>query len=316
MTVDERPAAFQRPPYLAARGAATAERAPLLGAVAEAVPAPLALALQQVAGVETTVADAEHAMQRLAVIVERCQIQALAAVFTVSGWEAPLIALLHRPLIDSLLETALGGAAGPSPQEPRLFTALETSFVRLVAEAVAPVLQEALALTPGAPRLSFSHVEKRLALLDDDRKAGAAALMRFQAALMGRGGALEVVVPSAALPRFRAAAGAGRADTARRDPLWMSHLKDEVGQTAIEIRALIRDNSLTLGDVARMKPGQVLRLDAPADARVLLESQGKPLFWCDLGRDGRNLTVRLESRADEGAGAPGSDMFENRDRVS
>ena len=318
MSPEERgaPDTAKRPPFIAAR-AATGDRAPLLVALAEALPAPLALALQTVVGAEVSVDEPEHAFARLADLVERHQNKALAAVFTVAGWEAPLIVLVERPMIDALLEVALGAGSGDRYEsEARPITALESSFVQLLCETMVPALRDAVVVIPGA-RPTFSHVEKRLALLDEDRKAGAAATLRFGVSALGRSGAFNLVVPAAVLPRFRAAAGPARNETAKRDPQWMSHLKDEVGQATIELRAVIRDKSLTLGDIARMRPGQVLRLDAQADAPVLLEAQNRPVFWCELGRDGRNFTVRLDTRVDDAGDAePLLESFDSRDPLS
>ena len=319
MTLDERGASepAKRPPFIAMR-AATGDRAPLLVALAEALPAPLALALQAVVGSEVSIDEPEHAFARMGDLVDRHQNKALAAVFTVPGWEAPLIVIVERPLMDALLEVALGAGSGDRYEsESRPITALEASFAQLLCEAMAPALKDAVSVIPGA-KPAFSHVEKRLALLDEDRKAGAAATLRFSVSTLGRSGAFSLVVPSAVLPRFRAAAGPSRNENTKRDPQWMSHLKDEVGQATIELRAIIRDKSLTLGDIARMKPGQVLRLDAQTDAHVLLEAQNRPVFWCELGRDGRNLTVRLDTRVDDAGGAEPlhPESFDSRDRLS
>jgi flagellar motor switch protein FliM len=308
------------PPYVTRR-AVIGDGEPLLDVLTETLPGPLGLALQTVTNCEVSVDDPKQGFARLGDLVERHQNKALAGVFPIPGWEAPLILIMERPLMDGLLEVALGEASGNRwDSGDRPITPLEINFMQLLCHTMAPHLREALKIIPGA-QASFSHVEKRLALLDEDRKAGPAATLHFEVSTLGRSGAFSIVVPAAIQARFRAAAGSTLKEArekAKRDPIWMSHLKSEVGQAPIELRATIRDKSFTLGDIASMKLGQILRLEAQADAQVLLEAQDRPIFWCELGRDGSNLTIRLDTRIDAAAGAESfhPESFDNRDRFS
>lgn len=308
------------PPYVV-RHAVIGDGEPLLDVLTETLPGPLGLALQTVTNSELSVDDPEQGFARLGDLVERHQNKALAGVFPIPGWEAPIILIVERPLMDGLLEVALGEASGNRwDSGDRPITSLESAFVQLLCHTMAPHMREALKIIPGA-QPSFSHVEKRLALLDEDRKAGPAATLRFEVSTLGRSGAFFLVVPAAILPRFRAASGSTLKEArerAKRDPIWMSHLKDEVGQAPIELRATIRDKSFTLGDIARIKLGQVIPLEAQADTHVLLEAEDRPIFWCELGRDGSNLTIRLDTRIDAVAGAEPvhSASFDNRDGFS
>lgn len=51
---------------------------------------------------------------------------------------------------------------------------------------------------------------------------------------------------------------------------------------------------VTLEDIATLKIGQVLTLEATAKTRVKLECNAEFLFWCDLGQADGYYTLRVK----------------------
>jgi flagellar motor switch protein FliM len=60
------------------------------------------------------------------------------------------------------------------------------------------------------------------------------------------------------------------------------------------MRGLIEERHFVLDDLAGLRVGQILALQATIKTRVKLECNAEPLFWCSLGQDGGCYTLRVE----------------------
>jgi flagellar motor switch protein FliM len=67
----------------------------------------------------------------------------------------------------------------------------------------------------------------------------------------------------------------------------------------VTIRAIAETTELTLGDVADLKVGQVLKLQATANSRIKVESAEQPLFWAYLGQNEGHHTLCIDETFDQ-----------------
>jgi flagellar motor switch protein FliM len=112
--------------------------------------------------------------------------------------------------------------------------------------------------------------------------------------VLGRGGALSVVVPQAALDPLLRNSAQGSRDKAAPDPDWSRHIENEVKRAEVTLRALLTEEELTLGDIAALDIGKILPLKVNAASRVRLECNGQALFSCELGQVSGTYTLRVE----------------------
>ena len=84
------------------------------------------------------------------------------------------------------------------------------------------------------------------------------------------------------------------AEMSVRDPRWTKQIHSEIGQTEIEVRGVIEERHFSLEDIACLKIGQVLTLQATPKTRVKLECNAGHLFWCYLGQADGFYTLRVE----------------------
>jgi flagellar motor switch protein FliM len=75
--------------------------------------------------------------------------------------------------------------------------------------------------------------------------------------------------------------------------------KGEIGRTEVTVRGVIEERQLTLGDIASLRAGEVLTLQANAKTKVRLECNAEPLFFCDLGQAGGLYTLRTGDFVDQ-----------------
>jgi flagellar motor switch protein FliM len=83
-------------------------------------------------------------------------------------------------------------------------------------------------------------------------------------------------------------------DSAGRDPKWTQQISAEVQKARVTLRAVLEERTLTLGEIADLKIGQVLELDATPATRVKLEGNDRPLFWCHMGQAQGSYMLRVD----------------------
>jgi flagellar motor switch protein FliM len=79
---------------------------------------------------------------------------------------------------------------------------------------------------------------------------------------------------------------------------WVTRFGEEVKRSSVVLDATIALAPMTLGELARLKPGQVIEVPESAPGRARLSVKDKPLFVCEFGRLGQNYTVRIKQPFD------------------
>ncbi len=57
---------------------------------------------------------------------------------------------------------------------------------------------------------------------------------------------------------------------------------------------------MTLGQLAQLRPGQVIEIEQSAQANAQLSARDRTLFVCEFGKLGQNYTVRIRHPYDAG----------------
>lgn len=83
------------------------------------------------------------------------------------------------------------------------------------------------------------------------------------------------------------------------DEKWSEKLYSNLVKTEVRADVRIEARGFTLGDVARIEVGDILRLPiAPTDP-IRVVAENRTLFWCTLGQKDGLYTVRLEEFSDD-----------------
>ena len=61
---------------------------------------------------------------------------------------------------------------------------------------------------------------------------------------------------------------------------------------------MLEERPIPLGEVQRFAVGSIVELSSTSLSRVRLEADDNPLFWCELGKQGEALTLRVEDDFD------------------
>lgn len=123
---------------------------------------------------------------------------------------------------------------------------------------------------------------------------GPAVRIAFSVSVAAGQGTVSVFLPQRMLMKPRAAAGGEGASG------WRARFNEEVLRSSVSLHATMPLGSLTLGQIADLRPGQVIELEAGAQADARLLAKDKTLFVCEFGKLGQNYTVRIRQSFDAG----------------
>lgn len=225
--------------------------------------------------------------------------RAIAGIFHVPGWDNHVIVGFDRDFVFTVVEMLMGGDGSEPPVEDvRNLSSIEVQICQFLFEQVGQALQAAFAAV-ASTRFRFERSETRMDFASAGRRSHAAVVARFILQAMNRGGEMFVVIPQAALSPLRQALSRTVAkETAPPDPSWARKISDEVRRTEVTIRAVVQSREYTLGDIARLKVGQVMKLQATTRSRIKVESSEQPLFWAFLGQNGGFHTLCIDEPVD------------------
>jgi flagellar motor switch protein FliM len=99
----------------------------------------------------------------------------------------------------------------------------------------------------------------------------------FHVELEGGGGDLHITMPYSMVEPIREVLDAGvQSDRSDIDERWVHSLREDMKETEVEISSTLLETKLTLKDVLNMKPGDIIHIDLPEKALMLVEDI--PLF--------------------------------------
>jgi flagellar motor switch protein FliM len=175
---------------------------------------------------------------------------------------------------------------------------IEVQISQFVMDQVGQSLQAAFGQV-STTRFRLERAETRMDFAGAGRRSQPAFVAKFILQALNRGGEMFVIIPQAALaPLRQTLARFPTRDSAPADPTWARQINDEVRRTAVTIRAIAETRELTLGDIAGLKVGQIVRLDASTHSRIKVESSEQPLFWAFLGQNEGRYTLCIDEAVD------------------
>ena len=152
---------------------------------------------------------------------------------------------------------------------------------------------------------TLERTETRMEFAVIGRRSNKAIQAKFLLQALNRGGEMFIIIPQSVLNPLRPSLAkvlTGETST-RRDPRWTSQIAAEVQKTTVHLRAVLEERHLSLGEIAGLKVGQVIALDATPATRIKLEGNDKPLFWCHAGQSQGAYVLRIDEAIQDKEGA-------------
>lgn len=211
----------------------------------------------------------------------------------VRAWDSRLLIGLRHDFIFAFADAAFGGdgCEGPFSAE-RPLSNIEVRLAERAFNLIGNSLQKAFAAVCKTDFI-LDRIETRSGLVAIAPPAAFGVKASLKVRIMSRDIALFILIPQSALdPVRRKLDRDPSAEPGTPDLRWSSQIKEEVGRAEVSVRGVIEEHQFTLADIAGLRAGQVMLLQADAATKVKLECNAEPLFWCELGQAQGFYTLR------------------------
>lgn len=214
------------------------------------------------------------------------------------------------PMATALFVEVASGCEGFPPQGlvKRIPTKTDANVVGVLFRRIARSLTEAFSILVDIP-LEVGEVVDKIELEPQLSATAPVITARLSLEYPGQAGIVTIVIPQTALEPVRdllsgavagdAVNGAGAPSRSRDDSAWSKQLAEEIARAFIDLTGVLEERTIPLGEVQRFAVGSIVELSSPSLSRVRLDSDDIPLFWCELGKRGGTLTLRVEEDFDE-----------------
>lgn len=220
---------------------------------------------------------------------------AMLVVSRAVEWENFCIITIDSAQIYATVDILLGGrrTAKPTRVEGRPYTTIEQDIVRKMADIVLNDLSAAF--DPLSPvTFQFDRMENNPRFAQIARPNSAVLLVRLRVDMEERGGMIELVLPHATLEPVRdLLVQMFMGEKFGQDSVWERHLGREVGQTYIDVEAVLDERKISLGEVVNLKIGSTILLDVTPEDPVRLRCGGVPLTTAQVGRVGDKIAIAV-----------------------
>ena len=276
------------------------ERLPMLRLALDRMAATCADSFRPMTATPAFFSTTKIATGRIADILDAYAGNVIAAVYQATEWDSRILFGLDRQFLYTVVETIFGGdGTEPVLQDARPFSLLEQRVAQALFEQAANALKGAFAAISEVS-LKFERIETRMDFVSIGRPKNPAVVAKLSLKALGRSGEMFAVIPQSALnPMRQVLARDASSEVSARDPRWAKQFENEIRRTEVTLRATLEDRQFTLGDIADLKVGQVLKLQATPTSPVKLECNDEALFWCQLGQADGSYTVRVEDIVDQ-----------------
>lgn len=280
-------------------GAGYAERMPMLPAALERIALACAEELASLSPLRPKVSYLGLDSGRVAELTDSEGGARLVGMLHAPAWDAHLLVSFDRDLVYTYVDLVFGGDGTQAPYtEPRPLSRIERRIAQSFLARLAGTI--ALAFNPFAPTSFVPDGE--LGRIDPDRLGGpnapvATARYRLQAG-QGRG-EFKIAIPDAVLTALKPAfARPPQGNSGASDPSWTQQIHNEINRTRLTMRAVLEERQRPLADIAELRAGQILPLDATPRSPIRVDCNGEPLLWCEMGQSNGSYTLRVHGFVD------------------
>ncbi len=199
--------------------------------------------------------------------------------------------MMESRLVYTLVDNFFGGRGRYAKIEGRDFTPIEMRVIQRVLQIAFEEMQKAW--QPVLPiRFEVVSHEMNPQLANIVAPSDVVTVCAFRIELEGGGGQFHLTMPYAMIEPIRDLLDAGvQSDRGEIDERWARSLKRELGNASLELHAHLGDTQLSVYDVMRMKPGDIIPFDMPPTVTLLAELI--PVFRGQWGVHRGNAAVKI-----------------------
>ena len=223
---------------------------------------------------------------------------AMLAVFKAEEWDNFGLLTVDSSLIYSIVDVLLGGRRGTAAMriEGRPYTTIERNLVERLVHVVLSDLSAAFdPLSPVTFRFDRLETNPRFATIS--RPSNAAIVAKLRIDMDDRGGRLELLLPYATLEPVRELLlQMFMGEKFGRDSIWETHLAEELWLTEVQMKAVLDEQIMPLGEVLNWRPGSKYTLNATADSPIEMRCGDFSMFRGRMGRKRQHIAIKVDEK--------------------
>ncbi|MBN8542983.1 MAG: flagellar motor switch protein FliM [Alphaproteobacteria bacterium] len=271
------------------------EKLPMLEVVFDRLVRSLSASLRNFTSDNVDVSIDSMASLRFDDYLNSIPLPAMLVVYRAVEWENFGILTIDSAQIYSTVDLLLGGRRTQKPirVEGRPYTTIEQDIVKKMVEII--LNDMSLAFDPISPiTFQYDRLESNPRFAAIARPNSAALLVRLRVEMEERGGMIEIVLPHATLEPIRdLLLQMFMGEKFGQDSVWERHLGKEVGQTHIDVEAILDERKISLGEIVNLKIGSTILLNTSPNDPVKVKCGGVPLTTAQVGRVGDKMAIAI-----------------------
>ena len=180
----------------------------------------------------------------------------------------------------------------------RSYTTIELNIVKDMIQLVLSDLSTAF-----DPITSVNFVYDRLEtnprFAAISRLSNAVIVAKLRIDMEDRGGKIDLMIPYATLEPVRdLLLQMFMGERFGRDAIWENHLMEQLWDTNVEIKAVLTEKMIKLGEIAQWQVGSFLDLDIPTNNDISLLCGDVALIKGSMGRKKDHIAIKVKEKAE------------------
>lgn len=197
-------------------------------------------------------------------------------------------------LVFTILDNYFGGEGRFQARiEGREFTATELRVIRMVLNLCFTDLTEAW--SPVMPvKFDFINHEVNPQFANIVSPSEVVVISTFHIKLDGGGGDMHITLPYSMLEPIRELLDTGlQSDRSADDGRWAKAMREELMLAEVTLSANLAQTKLTLGDIRKLKAGDIIPIDMPKTVTAMVENV--PLFHATYGEHNEKAALKISA---------------------
>lgn len=233
--------------------------------------------------------------------IDSLTLPTLLNVFKAEEWDNYGLMSLDSSLIYSMVDVLLGGRRGTAAMriEGRPYTTIELNIVKEMIQLILTDLSTAFDPITSV-NFAFDRLETNPRFATISRLSNAVIVARLRIDMEDRGGKIDLMIPYATLEPVRELLlQMFMGERFGRDTIWENHLMSQLWETDVEIKAVLNEVDICLGDISTWDKGSFLPLDMYPNDKVRVYCGDVPLIEGSMGRKSDHIVIKVESKAEK-----------------
>jgi flagellar motor switch protein FliM len=275
------------------------DRLPMLDIVFERFVVMLTNALKQLTSSNLDISIKSIKSMRFQEAIGSVPIPGMIGVIDANPWNGQLVLAFDAPFLYSSLEILLGGRKSkPGRADGRAFTSIERRLANKLMNVMLGELTKAFSpLTDVTFSVDRIEANPQFAAVAQNNSPVVHAML--DVTMDERKGQAEFIIPYGTIdPIRKLLSKVFLGEKLGGDNTWEAHMKEEVGEAKVAMRAILTELQVPLETVIGWRKGEVISLDVDADHAATLVCGKIPMFVGKMGQKSNRVAVKIETDLD------------------